>query len=231
MQHPNVLMSMIFRKLAGWVQLPACRQKPAQPDAKNTNVFTSGSCRHHIRVLLVGLVWANCTDTLTAPTLPDHSAKFPRRKVSSDPPLPPSWRYERRCGQNVGSVMLQILLPSRPNWLPCVPKQLLKTLLFWNQQTVEKLDQTLRRIPYNTVLGSDCVQPGAIKHAPGAAKTGTVPHPGQHRESWSSALGSVVRDHSFERMERRLGTTTNRPASHTCMNSGSPVPRRTFCLV
>ena len=32
--------------------------------------------------------------------------------------------------------------------------------------TVENLDQTLRRIPANTGLGSDCVQPGAIKHAP-----------------------------------------------------------------
>ena len=31
--------------------------------------------------------------------------------------------------------------------------------------TVEKLDQTLRRIPDNTGLGRDCVQPGAIKHA------------------------------------------------------------------
>ena len=30
--------------------------------------------------------------------------------------------------------------------------------------TVEELDQTLRRIPDNTGLGSDCVQPGAIKH-------------------------------------------------------------------
>ena len=36
--------------------------------------------------------------------------------------------------------------------------------------TVDKLDQTLRRIPDNTGLGSDCVQPGAIKHAPVEAK-------------------------------------------------------------
>ena len=35
---------------------------------------------------------------------------------------------------------------------------------------VEKLDQTLRRIPDNTGLGSGCVQPGAIKHAPVDAK-------------------------------------------------------------
>ena len=32
--------------------------------------------------------------------------------------------------------------------------------------SVRKLDQTTRRIPDNTALGSDCVQPGAIKHAP-----------------------------------------------------------------
>ena len=31
--------------------------------------------------------------------------------------------------------------------------------------SVHKLDQTIRRIPDNTGLGSDCVQPGAIKHA------------------------------------------------------------------
>ena len=31
--------------------------------------------------------------------------------------------------------------------------------------TVDKLDQTLRRIPDDTGLGSDCVEPGAIKHA------------------------------------------------------------------
>ena len=36
--------------------------------------------------------------------------------------------------------------------------------------TVDKLDQTLRRIPDNTGLGSDCVQPGAIKHAPADVK-------------------------------------------------------------
>ena len=30
--------------------------------------------------------------------------------------------------------------------------------------SVLKLDQTLRRIPDNTGLGSDCVQPGAAKH-------------------------------------------------------------------
>ena len=36
--------------------------------------------------------------------------------------------------------------------------------------TVHKLSQTLRRIPDNTGLGSDCVQPGAIKHAPVEAK-------------------------------------------------------------
>ena len=50
--------------------------------------------------------------------------------------------------------MLQILLPSGPSWLPCVPKQLPKTFLFWN----------------HTSLGSDRVQPGAIKHAPVDAK-------------------------------------------------------------
>ena len=32
--------------------------------------------------------------------------------------------------------------------------------------SVHKLDQTMRRIPDNTGLGSDCLQPGAIKHAP-----------------------------------------------------------------
>ena len=36
--------------------------------------------------------------------------------------------------------------------------------------TVDKLDQTLRRIPDNTGQGSDCVEPGAIKHAPVGAK-------------------------------------------------------------
>ena len=36
--------------------------------------------------------------------------------------------------------------------------------------TADKLDQTLRRIPDNTGLGSDCVEPGAIKHAPVGAK-------------------------------------------------------------
>ena len=36
--------------------------------------------------------------------------------------------------------------------------------------TVDKLDQTLRRIPDNTGLGYDCVEPGAIKHAPFRAK-------------------------------------------------------------
>ena len=36
--------------------------------------------------------------------------------------------------------------------------------------SVHKLDQTIRRIPDNTGLGSDCVQPGAIKHAPVEAK-------------------------------------------------------------
>ena len=36
--------------------------------------------------------------------------------------------------------------------------------------TVHKLDQTLRRIPDNTGLGCDCVEPGAIKHAPVDAK-------------------------------------------------------------
>ena len=36
--------------------------------------------------------------------------------------------------------------------------------------TVAKLDQILRRIPDNTGLGSDCVQPGAIKHTPIVAK-------------------------------------------------------------
>ena len=36
--------------------------------------------------------------------------------------------------------------------------------------TVDKLDQTARRIPDNTGLGSDCVEPGAIKHAPAGAK-------------------------------------------------------------
>ena len=35
-----------------------------------------------------------------------------------------------------------------------------------DQVTVDKLDQMLRRIPDNTGLGSDCVEPGAIKHAP-----------------------------------------------------------------
>ena len=32
-----------------------------------------------------------------------------------------------------GGVMLLILLPSGPSWLPCVPEQLPKTSLFWNQ--------------------------------------------------------------------------------------------------
>ena len=36
--------------------------------------------------------------------------------------------------------------------------------------TVDKLDQTLRRIPDNTGLGSDCVEPGAIRHAAVCAK-------------------------------------------------------------
>ena len=36
--------------------------------------------------------------------------------------------------------------------------------------SVDKLDQTLRRIPDNTGLGSDCVEPGAFKHAPVGAK-------------------------------------------------------------
>ena len=36
--------------------------------------------------------------------------------------------------------------------------------------SVHKLDQTIRRIPDNTGLGSDCVQLGAIKHAPVEAK-------------------------------------------------------------
>ena len=31
--------------------------------------------------------------------------------------------------------------------------------------SVHKLDQTIRRIPHNTGLGSDCVQAGFVKHA------------------------------------------------------------------
>ena len=43
-------------------------------------------------------------------------------------------------------------------------------VLLLDPVTVDKLDQTLRRIPDNTGHGCDCVEPGAIKHAPVDAK-------------------------------------------------------------
>ena len=129
----------------------------------------SKSSQHQISVLHVEQVSANCTDMFTVSTLPDHSAKFPWRKVCSDPHRQPSWRYTRRFWQNDDSVMLQILLPSGQSWLPCV-QAIAEDVPLLEPVTVEKLDQTLRRIPDNTGLNSDCVQPGAIKHAPVDAK-------------------------------------------------------------
>ena len=61
--------------------------------------------------------------------------------------------------------MLQILLPSGPSFLPCVPQAIAEDVPLLEPLTVEKLDQTLRRIPDNTGFGNDCVQPGTIKHA------------------------------------------------------------------
>ena len=61
--------------------------------------------------------------------------------------------------------------------------------------TVEKFEQTLRRIPDNSGLANDCVQPGTIKHALVDAKTGILPHTGQRHESGSFALVSSKRDH------------------------------------
>ena len=60
-----------------------------------------GLSRHQVPVRHVEQVSANCADMLTAPTLPDHSAKFPRRKVCSDPPVSP----HRSTGGGVGKTV------------------------------------------------------------------------------------------------------------------------------
>ena len=50
--------------------------------------------------------------------------------------------------------------------MKCLRKQAPEEgVLRLEQVTVGRLDQALRRIPDNAGLGSDCVQPGAIKHA------------------------------------------------------------------
>ena len=75
-------------KSAGWVLLPACRQRPARwSDANNTNASTNGSYRRLIPVHREALVLANCTDTLTAPMLPDRCARFPLKKACSGLPI------------------------------------------------------------------------------------------------------------------------------------------------
>ena len=92
--------------------------------------------------------------------------------------------------------------------------------------SVHKLDQTMRRIPDNTGLGSDCVQPGAIKHAPVEAKLEFCRIlDSVMREEF--CLGVVVRDRSFapKGWSGAWERTTNRPASHNRSNSGSVVLR------
>ena len=92
---------------------------------------------------------------------------------------------------------------------------------------VHKLDQTMRRIPDNTGLGSDCVQPGVVKHAPVDAKL-----------EFCRILDSVMREGVLPwsllyvviallpRDGAALGVrTTNRPASHDRPSSGSVVLR------
>ena len=68
--------------------------------------------------------------------------------------------WAKRWGRDtVQAVMLAAELDSLRT------KTIEHNVLLLDPVPIEKLDETLRRIPDNTGLGCDCVQPGAIKHA------------------------------------------------------------------
>ena len=143
----HVLMSWISRKLVGWVQLPAFRQEPARPwsDANSTNVF----------------VYPNVERPLCQVSTEEGVLRSTPSALMEVREAVWSKRWKRDAADSVALGTELVALRAQA---------IAEDVLLLEPVIVEKLDQTLRRIPDNTGIGSGCVQPGAIKHAPVDAK-------------------------------------------------------------
>ena len=166
------LMFSISLKSAVWVLLPACRQRPAQrwSDANNANASTNGSNRRLIPCAPRGTGIGKLHRHVNSPNVARSLCQVSTEEgvLRSTPSAlmevrEAAWakRWLRNTADSQAFVAELVSLRAQA---------IAEDVLLLDPVTVDKLDQTLRRIPDNTGLGCDCVEPGAIKHAPVDAK-------------------------------------------------------------